>query len=213
MNETLIKHVWLQTRETLPGRLEIDTFYHIADEGVFVIDHGLGPVEFGAQKAVNTLEGNETDKAPSVRAVNEGLRNIPGVAGLDRGVFATPEGLSAAHTTDVPGAYARVQSTDTVWSWNGTAWADTLMPISSLVTEVVDNLTSDSALKALSAKQGKALKGEIDGLVVDNLTTDDPDKALSAKQGKVLKDEIDAFEDLALSVDAQGYMCQTIEEE
>ncbi len=156
-----------------------------------VIDHGVGPVEFGAQKAVDTLEGNETDKAPSVHAVNEGLRNIPGVAGLDRGVFATPEALSAAHTTDIPGAYARVQSTDTVWSWNGTAWADTLMPISSLVTEVVDNLITPSALKALSANQGVVLNGKI------------------GEQSE----RIDALEDLALSVDEQGYMCQTIEEE
>ena len=155
MNETLIKHVWLKTRSELPGRLEIDTVYHIADEGVFIIDHGAGAVTFGAQKAVDTLEGDETDRAPSVHAVNEGLKNIPGVAGLDRGVFETPEALTAAHPLDVQGAWATVLTTQTIWIWDATSWADSGK--ASQAVEVVDNLVTPSALKALSAKQGMVL--------------------------------------------------------
>ena len=72
--------------------------------------------------------------------------------------------------------------------------------------DVVDNLTTDNATKALSAKQGKILNdnkapvihshniSDITNLdtalidVVDNLTTDNGTKALSAKQGKILND-------------------------
>ena len=159
MSEALIRHVWLKTRSELPGRLDIDTVYHIADEGVFVIDHGAGAVTFGAQKAVDTLEGDETDRAPSVHAVNEGLKAIPGVTGLDRGVFETPEALTAAHPMDVQGAYATVLSTGTIWIWSATSWADSGK--ASQAVEVVDNLVTASALKALSAKQGMILNKKL----------------------------------------------------
>ena len=57
-------------------------------------------------------------------------------------------------------------------------------------SDVVNNLTDESELKPLSAKQGKLLKAIIDALVVDNLVTNDETKALSAKQGKNLADDI-----------------------
>lgn len=85
---------------------------------------------------------------------------------------------------------------------------------------VVDGLDSDSSTDALSAKQGKVLKGMIDGKqdeisdlssirsgaakgstalqtsdVVNNLTSDSTTKALSAKQGKTLKDLVDGVAD------------------
>ena len=60
---------------------------------------------------------------------------------------------------------------------------------------VVDNLTTEDAEKALSAKQGKVLKTLVDGAVAaadiaDDLVTDDATKVLSAKQGKALADRV-----------------------
>lgn len=69
-------------------------------------------------------------------------------------------------------------------------------------TVIVDNLTDTSTNKALSANQGRVLKGLVDGLdsdkvnvtdIVDDLTSTDTDKPLSANQGKFLKDTIDAI--------------------
>lgn len=56
---------------------------------------------------------------------------------------------------------------------------------------IVDNVTSTDADKALSANQGKVLKGLIDGKVatsaiVNDLTTGGADVPLSAEQGKIL---------------------------
>ena len=42
-----------------------------------------------------------------------------------RGPFATPDELKAAHPTDVPGAYAVVSSTSSIWIWNHDKWEDT----------------------------------------------------------------------------------------
>ena len=57
--------------------------------------------------------------------------------------------------------------------------------------DVVDNLTSADADKALSANMGKKLNDEklAIGDVVNNLTTNETKKALSAAQGKKLQDE------------------------
>lgn len=42
-----------------------------------------------------------------------------------RGPFATPDELKAAHPTDMPGAYAVVSSTSSIWIWNHDKWEDT----------------------------------------------------------------------------------------
>lgn len=57
--------------------------------------------------------------------------------------------------------------------------------------DVVDNLTTADADKALSANMGKKLNDEklASADVVNNLTTNDAKKALSAAQGKKLQDE------------------------
>lgn len=64
------------------------------------------------------------------------------------------------------------------------------------VIDLVNDLLSDDATKALSASQGKVLKSLIDAIpqvqVVDNLMDTSVDKALSAAQGKALKTMIDA---------------------
>lgn len=42
-----------------------------------------------------------------------------------RGPFATPDELRAAYPTDIPGAYAVVSSTSSIWIWNHDQWEDT----------------------------------------------------------------------------------------
>ena len=142
MAKILKKHTWMKTRSELPGRLEIDRVYFIADEGVFVIDHGAGPVEFG--------------------------RAGGGGGGLDRGTFETATALRAAHPTDELGAFATVLETMTLWVWNGADWADSGKPPTELV--IVDNLTTAAVDKALSARQGKVLDEkitELDGKIAN----------------------------------------------
>lgn len=70
------------------------------------------------------------------------------------------------------------------WVANGTIGGGTSV-------DVVDNLTTADADKALSANMGKKLNDEklAIGDVVNNLTTNDAKKALSAAQGKKLQDE------------------------
>lgn len=58
---------------------------------------------------------------------------------------------------------------------------------------LVDNVASDDTDKALTAKQGKALKALIDALVLDSFTSTSTTKALSAKKGKELKDLVDTI--------------------
>lgn len=57
--------------------------------------------------------------------------------------------------------------------------------------DVVDNLTTGDAKKALSANMGKKLNDEklASADVINDLTTNDAKKALSAAQGKKLQDE------------------------
>lgn len=67
------------------------------------------------------------------------------------------------------------------------------------IADLVDNLTTENASKALTAKQGYVLKGLVDlkvaiADIVDNLTTENASKPLSAKQGKALKALIDALD-------------------
>lgn len=70
------------------------------------------------------------------------------------------------------------------WVANGTVGGATSI-------DVVDNLTSADADKALSANMGKKLNDEklAIGDVVNNLTTNETKKALSAAQGKKLQNE------------------------
>ncbi|MBQ7263782.1 MAG: hypothetical protein IJR14_08710 [Synergistaceae bacterium] len=137
-------------------------------------DGAWGEVTIPTQAApVDALSGNETDKAPSVRAVNAGLGTkptlsasgkldpsvIPDVARTDmfyRGAYPDGAALVAAHQTDVAGAYATVLATTSMWIWDGTQWADTGTPPTHPVT-VVDGLVSTSIGDALSANQGRVL--------------------------------------------------------
>lgn len=69
---------------------------------------------------------------------------------------------------------------------------------SRAIVNVIDELTSESTVDALSANQGRVLKGLIDSAngvdVVNNLTSTSETSALSAYQGKVLNDKIDTLD-------------------
>lgn len=78
-------------------------------------------------------------------------------------------GLDANKPTNIQ-AGCTYFATDTrkYYLYDGTAWTT----LSTSTTTVVDNLTSDSATSALSAKQGKALKTLIDAIPSYNAGTD-----------------------------------------
>ena len=166
MADRLVKFIWLESKSQLPGRLDPDAIYYIADEALIIIDHGNGAVEFGGSQSVNTLDGDETDKSPTVHAVKQALAKID--KGLYRGTFSTAADLAAAYPTDKAGAYAIVLATGTTWVWSGAEWTDTGKEPEQ--TPVIDNLTTPDADKALSANQGvviaKQLEKKTEGLVL-----------------------------------------------
>jgi len=110
---------------------------------------------------VDTLDGDETDKAPSVHAVKAAIDSIPISKSFYRGAFPDPAALRGAYPTDEPGAYATVLSTGTIWIWYMSDWVDSGKAQTEV--EVVDNLTTDDGTKALSARQGKKLNEKIEG--------------------------------------------------
>lgn len=67
------------------------------------------------------------------------------------------------------------------------------------IINIIDNLESTSQTDALSANQGRVLKGLIDDVdnisVVNNLTSTSSTDALSANQGKILNDKITSLDD------------------
>jgi hypothetical protein len=123
----------------VPGRL-----YFVVSEKKMYIGLSNGTVEEyggsgGGASLVDTLAGNEHDKAPSVNAVNGGLdgkadlvngkvdpSQLPPGATLYRGAFVDAAALAAAYPTDTPGAYASVVATTSIWLWDDDtgAWVD-----------------------------------------------------------------------------------------
>lgn len=78
----------------------------------------------------------------------------------------------------------------------GAEWADVATNVN-----VIDSLDSTSGTMALSANQGRVLKGMIDNFtggtsvtVVDALNSSDATSALSANQGRVLNEKIEAID-------------------
>ena len=77
-----VKHI--TSRSNLPQSLITGRAYFIDDEGSVVIDHGNGPVTYGAKAqtdtnttAIGTLSSlNTTSKSDLVGAVNEVLSHI-----------------------------------------------------------------------------------------------------------------------------------------
>lgn len=149
MSAILKKHTWLRSRSELPGRLEIDRLYFIASEGVFVVDHGAGPVQFGG-----------------------------GGGGQDRGTFESAAALRAAYPTDVLGAWATVIETGTIWIWNGTGWADTgknmqVEVVDDLVTPDPKKALSARQGVVLNQEVQDLIDSIISGCVSSPMTTKD----------------------------------------
>jgi hypothetical protein len=107
--------------------------YFVASEKKIYIGLSNGTVEEyagggGGASVVDTLAGNEHDKAPSVHAVNDALAAIPAGDSLYRGPFNSLTDLETAHPTDVAGAYATVNVSGTYYMhfWNDSipGWQD-----------------------------------------------------------------------------------------
>lgn len=80
MAKPMLSFECVKIREDLPSVLVIGRLYVIEEEGVMLIDLGRGPVEYGGRPGegaisiVQTLRGNESDKVPSVSAINKVLK-------------------------------------------------------------------------------------------------------------------------------------------
>lgn len=147
--------------------------------------------------AFKNLKGQKGDKGDIGNTGEKGDTGAAGKDGKNFTILGYKDSLEQLQT-DVPSpaqgdAYGvgtvepyelYIYDTTKGWVANGTIGGGTSV-------DVVDNLTTGDADKALSANMGKKLNDEklAIGDVVNNLTTNDSKKALSAAQGKKLQDE------------------------
>lgn len=143
------------------------------------------------------LKGQKGDKGDVGKTGEKGDTGAAGKDGKNFTILGYKDTLEQLQT-DVPSpaqgdAYGvgtvepyelYIYDTTKGWVANGTIGGGTSV-------DVVDNLTTGDADKALSANMGKKLNEDklAIGDVVNNLTTNDAKKALSAAQGKKLQDE------------------------
>lgn len=147
--------------------------------------------------AFKNLKGQKGDKGDIGNTGEKGDTGATGKDGKNFTILGYKDSLEQLQT-DVPSpaqgdAYGvgtvepyelYIYDTTKGWVANGTIGGGTSV-------DVVDNLTTGDADKALSANMGKKLNEDklAIGDVVNNLTTNDAKKALSAAQGKKLQDE------------------------
>ena len=147
--------------------------------------------------AFKNLKGQKGDKGDIGKTGEKGDTGAAGKDGKNFTILGYKDSLEQLQT-DVPSpaqgdAYGvgtvepyelYIYDTTKGWVDNGTIGGGTSV-------DVVDNLTTGDADKALSANMGKKLNDEKLAIanVVNNLTTNDTKKALSAAQGKKLQDE------------------------
>lgn len=147
--------------------------------------------------AFKNLKGQKGDKGDIGKTGEKGDTGAAGKDGKNFTILGYKDSLEQLQT-DVPSpAQGDAYGVGTVepyelyiydstkgWVANGTIGGGTSV-------DVVDNLTTGAADKALSANMGKKLNENklAIGDVVNNLTTNDSKKALSAAQGKKLQDE------------------------
>lgn len=147
--------------------------------------------------AFKNLKGQKGDKGDIGNTGKKGDTGAAGKDGKNFTILGYKDSLEQLQT-DVPSpaqgdAYGvgtvepyelYIYDTTKGWVANGTIGGGTSV-------DVVDNLTTGDADKALSANMGKKLNEDklAIGDVVNNLTTNDAKKALSAAQGKKLQDE------------------------
>jgi hypothetical protein len=147
--------------------------------------------------AFKNLKGQKGDKGDIGNTGEKGDTGAAGKDGKNFTILGYKDSLEQLQT-DVPNpaqgdAYGvgtvepyelYIYDTTKGWVANGTIGGGTSV-------DVVDNLTTADADKALSANMGKKLNDEKLAItnIVNNLTTNDAKKALSAAQGKKLQDE------------------------
>lgn len=147
--------------------------------------------------AFKNLKGQKGDKGDIGNTGEKGDTGAAGKDGKNFTILGYKDSLEQLQT-DVPSpaqgdAYGvgtvepyelYIYDTTKGWVANGTIGSGTSV-------DVVDNLTTGDADKALSANMGKKLNDEklASADVINDLTTNDAKKALSAAQGKKLQDE------------------------
>jgi hypothetical protein len=144
----------IATRTLIPSPPIPGTAYFVRDEGKILVrrtdgtydEYGGSSGGPGTPQVVDSLTGNQTDMAPSVRAVKVALvskadliagkldvNQLPDLNLMYRGAYtgadlpAAEAALNAANPADALGAYASVivAGDPKLYVWNGTAWADT----------------------------------------------------------------------------------------
>lgn len=147
--------------------------------------------------AFKNLKGQKGDKGNIGNTGEKGDTGAAGKDGKNFTILGYKDSLEQLQT-DVPSpAQGDAYSVGTVKPYELYIYDTTKGWVANGITggvisvDVVDNLTTGDADKALSANMGKKLNEDklAIGDVVNNLTTNDSKKALSAAQGKKLQDE------------------------